>query len=64
MIDYFRRLKTHVGWSVLFIMTVFGMIAGGGNDSVQEWWHGVLFGGISCFLFCLFVILFTNGKHK
>jgi hypothetical protein len=64
MIEYFKRLKTHSGWGVSLFITVLGMLAGSGNRSFQEWWQGALFGGITGFLFCLFVILFTNEKPK
>jgi hypothetical protein len=63
MKEYFKRLKTHNGWGTLFIITILGTLAGSGNKSFPEWWQGALFGGVSGFLFCLFVILFTNEKR-
>lgn len=63
MKDYFKRLKTHNGWGMLLFVTILGILAGSGNKSYDVWWYGAIFGGLSGFLFCLFVILFTNGKE-
>ena len=64
MREYFKRLKTHAGWDMMFVTTILTVIAGSGNKSFPEWWQGALFGGITGFLVCLFIILLTNGKPK
>ena len=63
MKDYFKRLKTHNGWGTLLFVTILGILAGSGNKSYDVWWYGARFGGVFGFLFCLSVILLTNGKE-
>lgn len=63
MKNYFKNLKNHSGWGTSLFVTILGVLAGASNKSFEFWWYGAIFGGVFGFLFCLSVILLTNGKE-
>jgi hypothetical protein len=62
MKQYFIRLKQHPGLSIATFVTVLGILAGAGNKSFPEIWHGALFGFLISVIFCWTPVLISNFK--
>lgn len=62
MKDYFNRLKEHPGWSVWFLMTIFGYLGALSNKTMTI--PSALIAGSILSLLILTIILLSNIKKR